>query len=197
MEEGKTNPDFYTIESGEITLNAPIRDGYTFVGWTGTGLTEPSLVVKIPSGSTGEREYTAVWEEKPAESTETSSESVTSADSGSETTSGDALSTEDDGAPPSSESAPAHNEDIPPESGNLLGNDDEPPRGDSPSDNDEGSPLGESPLTGNENGTEPLGNEQGDEGNPSTGGAVSLIPLIAVIVTFFITAAAKRKEKNL
>lgn len=197
LEEGKTNPDFYTIESGEITLNAPIRDGYTFVGWTGTGLTEPSLVVKIPSGSTGEREYTAVWEEKTAESTDASSESSAPTDSGSETSGGDALNTGDDSAPASSESAPAHNEDIPPEDGSLLGNDGEPPRGDSPSDNDDESPLGESPLTGNENGTEPLGNRQGDEGNPTTGGAVSLIPLIAVIFTSFITAAAKRKEKNL
>ena len=33
----------------------------TFTGWTGTGLSEASTSVTIPSGSTGNREYTANW----------------------------------------------------------------------------------------------------------------------------------------
>ena len=58
------NPETYTIESN-ITLNAPIRDGFYFVGWTGTGLTEPTRRVTIPSGSTGDRAYTATWNRIP------------------------------------------------------------------------------------------------------------------------------------
>ena len=38
LEEDKTNPDVYTIESKEIILHNPVRNGYIFVGWTGTGL---------------------------------------------------------------------------------------------------------------------------------------------------------------
>lgn len=65
--EGETNPDHYTIEDSEITLSNPIRSGYRFVGWLETGHKETELIVKIPSGSVGAREYTAVWEEdKPA-----------------------------------------------------------------------------------------------------------------------------------
>jgi len=55
------NPDSYTIESDDIVLVNPTRLGYEFGGWTGTGLTEPSMKVVIPMGSTGVRVYTAVW----------------------------------------------------------------------------------------------------------------------------------------
>ena len=56
------NPDSYTVESKEITLNAPARPGYTFIGWSGTGLTgESNLTVTIEKGSTGDRSYTAHW----------------------------------------------------------------------------------------------------------------------------------------
>ena len=55
------NPATYTIESAAITLNNPTRKGYTFEGWTGTDLTEPTKTVIIPAGSTGERSYTATW----------------------------------------------------------------------------------------------------------------------------------------
>lgn len=185
LEEGKTNPDFYTIESGEIILNAPIRDGYTFVGWTGTGLTEPSLVVKIPAGSAGEREYTAVWKEgnEPTDTTVTSPENSAPTDSDSET---------------SSERKPADSDETSPESGVPSNNENEPPSVSLPSDNGNEPPLGGSPLTQIENGSAPLGNEPDNiDDNPTTGGAVSLIPLIAVIFTAFITAAVKRKEKNL
>jgi len=64
LKEGETNPDFYTIKSGEIILNAPVRSGYRFVGWEGTDLAEITPVVIIPSGSTGAREYRAVWEKE-------------------------------------------------------------------------------------------------------------------------------------
>ena len=56
------NPDSYTVESDAITLNTPTRPGYTFTGWSGTGLDgENNMTVTIPTGSTGNRAYTAHW----------------------------------------------------------------------------------------------------------------------------------------
>ena len=58
------NPATYTVESG-LTLNRPTRAGeYTFTGWTGTGLTEKTKDVTVEAGSTGNRSYTANWEDK-------------------------------------------------------------------------------------------------------------------------------------
>lgn len=59
--EGITNPESYTIESDAITLNNPTQIGYTFAGWTGTGLTEATKSVTIAKGSTGNRSYKATW----------------------------------------------------------------------------------------------------------------------------------------
>ena len=55
------NPLKYTVESDNITLVNPIKEGYTFAGWTGTDLTTPTLTVVITSNSIGNREYTANW----------------------------------------------------------------------------------------------------------------------------------------
>ena len=56
------NPDTYTIKTGVFTLKNPTKSGYTFTGWSGTGLTgENNMTVTIPKGSTGERSYTAHW----------------------------------------------------------------------------------------------------------------------------------------
>ena len=56
------NPDTYTIETVAFTLKNPTKSGYTFTGWSGTGLTgENNMTVTIPKGSTGERSYTAHW----------------------------------------------------------------------------------------------------------------------------------------
>ncbi len=55
------NPSEYTIESAAITLTNPTREGYTFAGWTGTGLEEAAVDVTIAKGSTGNRSYTATW----------------------------------------------------------------------------------------------------------------------------------------
>lgn len=52
----------YNIESSDVTLPTPSREGYTFVGWTGTGLTEKTKQVVIENGSVGNRVYTANWE---------------------------------------------------------------------------------------------------------------------------------------
>ena len=61
LPEGKTNPATYNVESDAITLNNPVRTGYDFAGWTGTGLTEATMEVTIAKGSTGDRSYTATW----------------------------------------------------------------------------------------------------------------------------------------
>ena len=56
------NPDTYTVETDAFTLKNPTRPGYTFTGWSGTGLTgENNLTIAIPKGSTGDRSYTAHW----------------------------------------------------------------------------------------------------------------------------------------
>ena len=56
------NPDTYTVETETFTLKNPTRPGYTFTGWSGTGLTgENNLTVTIEKGSTGNRTYTAHW----------------------------------------------------------------------------------------------------------------------------------------
>ena len=55
------NPTNYTIESDAITLNNPTRAGYTFTGWTGTGLNEATGTVTIAKGSTGNKSYNANW----------------------------------------------------------------------------------------------------------------------------------------
>ena len=54
-----TNPTSYKETDADITLNNPTKQGYTFTGWTGTGLSEASKAVTIKSGSYGNREYTA------------------------------------------------------------------------------------------------------------------------------------------
>ena len=58
--EGISNPTGYTVESA-FTLYNPTKEGYTFAGWTGTGLTEATTSVSVAAGSTGERSYTATW----------------------------------------------------------------------------------------------------------------------------------------
>ena len=55
-----TNPSKYTVED-EITLNNPTRNGYSFAGWTGTGISTAQSTVTIPVGSTGARSYVAHW----------------------------------------------------------------------------------------------------------------------------------------
>ena len=56
-------PTQYNKNSGTITIPRPTRAGYRFTGWTGTDLTEKTLDVVIPAGSTGDRKYTANWVE--------------------------------------------------------------------------------------------------------------------------------------
>ena len=64
LEEGKTNPTEYTVESDDIELNKPTKEGYIFEGWTGTDLAEKTENVTISNGSIGNREYTANWKKE-------------------------------------------------------------------------------------------------------------------------------------
>lgn len=57
-----SNPATYTVETAAFTLSNPSKAGWTFTGWSGTGLTgEANTSVTIPKGSTGNRSYTAHW----------------------------------------------------------------------------------------------------------------------------------------
>lgn len=62
-----TNPAEYHKDGEAVTLSNPTKKGYTFIGWTGTDLTDLTMNVTIPAGSYGDREYTANW--KPNEYT--------------------------------------------------------------------------------------------------------------------------------
>lgn len=55
-----SNPTTYNEETETFTLNNPTKIGYTFKGWSGTGLTgDENTTVTISQGSTGDRTYTA------------------------------------------------------------------------------------------------------------------------------------------
>lgn len=61
---GATHPEKYTRATPTFTLSAPTKSPYyKFSGWTGTGLTSAQETLVIPSGSTGDRSYTANWTE--------------------------------------------------------------------------------------------------------------------------------------
>lgn len=55
------NPNSYTIESPDITLNEPTKIGYTFIGWTDSNDSPPQTAVTIAKGSIGNKSYTANW----------------------------------------------------------------------------------------------------------------------------------------
>ena len=56
-----TNPASYDVTSATINITNPTRLGYTFNGWTGTGLDAASMTLSIPQGSIENRTYTANW----------------------------------------------------------------------------------------------------------------------------------------
>ena len=59
--EEKANPTSYAPDSEDIVLNAPIRDGYTFKGWTGSNGSVPQTGVTIAKGTNKELGYVANW----------------------------------------------------------------------------------------------------------------------------------------
>ena len=56
------NKESYTIETPSFTLNNPQKEGYTFIGWTGSNGNEASKTVTIEKGSTSDKQYIANWE---------------------------------------------------------------------------------------------------------------------------------------
>ena len=56
-----TTPSSYNIESSDVALPTPSRDGYTFGGWYENSNFSGSAVTKISKGSTGDKKYYAKW----------------------------------------------------------------------------------------------------------------------------------------
>ncbi|MBR0195818.1 MAG: InlB B-repeat-containing protein [Paludibacteraceae bacterium] len=59
--ESPANPTTYNVETATFTLNNPTKEGYTFLGWTGSNGSTPQTAVSISAGSTGDKNYTANW----------------------------------------------------------------------------------------------------------------------------------------
>ena len=56
------NPASYNVETPDFTLEAPVRPGYEFTGWTGSNGETAQKEVSIAKGSTtGDKTYTANW----------------------------------------------------------------------------------------------------------------------------------------
>ena len=60
------NPASYTIETETFTLKAPVREDYTFLGWTGSNGEEVQLTVTSAKRSMEGKNYTAHWEANDA-----------------------------------------------------------------------------------------------------------------------------------
>ena len=58
------NIDSFFILDKEFTLNAPVRKGYIFVGWRGTGISDTVSKLMVDPSEGGDRTYTAVWQPK-------------------------------------------------------------------------------------------------------------------------------------
>ena len=52
----------YNINTNNFTLPTPEREGYTFLGWSGTDIDGEKMTVTVSKGSIGERSYTANWQ---------------------------------------------------------------------------------------------------------------------------------------
>ena len=62
------NPEYYSINSGLIIFFDPIKTGYTFKGWY-LDSEFTNAITKIESGSTGNKELYAKWEENTSDNT--------------------------------------------------------------------------------------------------------------------------------
>ena len=52
-------PTSYNIDTPDFSLGAPVKKGYTFIGWSGTDINDKALSVSVEKGSIGDRSYTA------------------------------------------------------------------------------------------------------------------------------------------
>ena len=55
------NDSTYNYDDNDITIYSPTRKGYTFIGWTYSGQTTPTLEPLLSHNSTGNKTYTANW----------------------------------------------------------------------------------------------------------------------------------------
>lgn len=56
------NPTTYHVETPTFSLEEPTKEGYEFIGWTGSNGDTPEKTVTIEKGSIGDREYKAHWQ---------------------------------------------------------------------------------------------------------------------------------------
>ena len=61
LAEGLSNPEYYGIASEGFLLVNPTKEGYSFVGWTGSNGDTPQINVVINKGSTGDKSFIANW----------------------------------------------------------------------------------------------------------------------------------------
>ena len=57
----ETNYTWYNAGSDEVELANPVKEGYTFIGWTGSNGSIPQMEVKINKDDTGNKTFTANW----------------------------------------------------------------------------------------------------------------------------------------
>ena len=55
------NPTLYNYETNTFTLFNPVREGYKFIGWTGSNGNTPQTTVTITQGSHGDLNFVADW----------------------------------------------------------------------------------------------------------------------------------------
>ncbi len=58
LPNGKENPISYTVNDSFV-LEMPEKEGYTFIGWTGSNGNTPEKTITIAKGTTGNKEYKA------------------------------------------------------------------------------------------------------------------------------------------
>lgn len=61
LNDGSHNPGSYAEISLPFSLSIPTKDGYEFIGWTGSNGDTPELEVTILKGTTGNLNYKANW----------------------------------------------------------------------------------------------------------------------------------------
>ena len=57
-------PTNFNVETEDTVLPQPVKEGYEFAGWVGTGLNDAIKELIIKKGSTGNRTYYATWVKK-------------------------------------------------------------------------------------------------------------------------------------
>lgn len=59
------NPLRFTKNTPSFTLNTPVKAGYIFAGWTGSGLNGASMSVTVNQGTMGNLSFEALWTPDP------------------------------------------------------------------------------------------------------------------------------------